>query len=144
MCMSTAQARTKSSLVCDISPANFRIRWFLRRVHVHLDCADSRKVRVAVSGSVWARHFSCKFSRKMALVTCSCACQLRMSMSISTAQARTKWRSVSRDPSGRGMFRVNSPKRSLLWYSRWTNYSNPYPWVIGHPLPPPNFNVMVS
>ena len=29
-------------------------------------------------------------------------------------------------------------------YSRWTNYSNPYPWVIGHPLPPPNFNVMVS
>ena len=29
-------------------------------------------------------------------------------------------------------------------YSRWTKYSNPYPWVIGHPLPPPNFNVMVS
>ena len=30
------------------------------------------------------------------------------------------------------------------WDNRWTNYSNPYPWVIGHPLPPPNFNVMVS
>ena len=73
MCMSTAQARTKSSLVYVISPANFRIRWFFRRVHVHLDCAGSRKVRVAVSESVWARHFPCKFSREMALVTCSCA-----------------------------------------------------------------------
>ena len=25
-----------------------------------------------------------------------------------------------------------------------TTYSNPYPWVIGHPRPPPNFNVVVS
>ena len=36
---------------------NFRIRWLLYSVHVHFDCAGSRKVWVAVSGSIWGAVF---------------------------------------------------------------------------------------
>ena len=69
----TAQTRAKSLpreisliLFCGIVLENFRIKWLLRHVHVHFDCAGLRKTVVAVLGVT----FSWKFLHKTALGFC--------------------------------------------------------------------------
>ena len=73
MCISTAQARTKSAArlwSAAFLPVNSRIKWLLWHVHVRFDWAGSNKTAVA---ALVCGIFTCKFSHKMTLVTCPCA-----------------------------------------------------------------------
>lgn len=42
---------------CGILPVNSRMEFLLCRVHMHFDCAGSRKLWVAVRGSIWSAAF---------------------------------------------------------------------------------------
>ena len=64
------------------SPENSHIKRPSRHVHLHFDCAGSRKVWVPALASSWGVAFSLR------ILACNGSCE--MSMCISTAQARTK------------------------------------------------------
>ena len=118
MCISIAQARPKSAsrVLLALGAWHFPSKFSHKISCDMFMCmstaqAQARTKRLSRS---WGAAFSCKFSRKLALVTCPCAFRLRrlavlgrgiflkdlpqkksssdMSMSISNAQARTKRR----------------------------------------------------
>ena len=70
----TAGALSGLTLVCGILPVNFRIKWLSWNLDTRFDRAGSHRVCVwvcvcvRVLGSIWARHFTCKFPYRVVLV----------------------------------------------------------------------------
>ena len=109
---------TSPSLACGILPVNSCIKWLFWHVFVHFDCAGLRKLRVAVMGSIWSGAFSCKFSDKVALVTCPCAFWLRIAQNWRVGHPQLSGKSIHSLPF------ISMNEHELIPVDGW------WPWAI--------------